>query len=117
MEPNISATPSSPVADANGRPDVDEPGPALSENGYATAFAAVGHPASLPRTNGHTNGHGAARTNGHHARVAVESPAPAASRWRALAGPVKNGVAGRYMAAPHAVDLAAHDGFYQRIGK
>jgi len=115
MEPNISATPSSPVADANGRPAVDEHRPVTGENGY-TAPAANGSQAILARTNGRTNGHGTAHTNGH-ARVAFQTPERGATGWRALAGPVRAGVAGGYAAAPSAAAPIARDGFYRRYGK
>src|SRR5262245_47674990 len=116
MEPNISATPSSPVADANGRPTVDEHRPIPGENGYA-APAANGSQAILAQTNGLTNGHGSAHTNGRsHSRVAIETPARAAA-WRALAGPVRSGVSGGYAAAPSAVAPVERDGFYRRSGK
>src|SRR5262245_8603243 len=102
MEPNISATPSSPVADANGRPAVDEHRPITGENGYA-APAANASEAVLARTNGRTNGHGSAHTNGHaHSRVAIETPARGPAAWRALAGPVRSGVSGGYAAVPSA---------------
>src|SRR5262245_6018363 len=117
MEPNISATPSSPVADAKGRPAVDEPRPIPGENGHAVP-AANGSQAVLARTNGRTNGHGSAHTNGHaHARVAIETPERGATGWRALAGPVRAGVAGRYAAAPSAAAPIERDGFYRRYGK
>src|SRR5262245_22311695 len=117
MEPNISATPSSPVADANGRPEVKEPRSVTGENGYA-AKPANGSQAVLARTNGHANGHGSAHSNGHaHARVAVESPARTSAPWRALAGPVQSDVAGRYSMAPATTLPVAGDGFYTRFGK
>ena len=115
MEPNISATPSSPVADANGRPVVDEPRPISGENGYA-APAANGSQAILARTNGHTNGHGPAHTNGHaHTRVALEAPARAA--WRALSGPVRAGVSAGYAVASNTASAVEREGFYRRYGK
>jgi lipopolysaccharide/colanic/teichoic acid biosynthesis glycosyltransferase len=118
MEPNISATPSSPVADANGRPVVNEPRPIAGENGLTANGAANGSAAILARTNGRTNGHGSAHSNGHaHARVAVDTPARGGTAWRPLAGPVRAGVSGGYAAAPSAATAVTRDGFYQRYGK
>jgi lipopolysaccharide/colanic/teichoic acid biosynthesis glycosyltransferase len=117
MEPNISATPSSPVADANGRPAVDEQSPTVAENGYAATLAAFGGSAPTARSaNGHTNGNGIAHANGHaHGRM-IEST-PGAAPWHALAGLVRSGVAARGYAASPATEAHPQEGFYQRFGK
>ena len=124
MEPNISATSSSPVADANGRPAVDEPSRATrSENGYEALGAhrgqtTVSHAVAVP-ANGHANGRANGGTNGHaHARTAIEPAGAGAAPWRALAGPVRVGLTGGgYVSARPAVATEHGDGAYRRWGK
>ena len=124
MEPNISASTSSPLADANGRPAVDEPSrPTFVESGYAAMATALGGAAvqigsanghGNGNGNGHANGHAHSHTNGHAATGTLTRPAPF---WGALAGPVRSVPATGYRAAAAGRVAAGGDGVYQRWGK
>ncbi len=108
MEPDITLISSAPVTDANGRPVVDEHAHAgVSGIGFTPGVL----PAAPLRTNGHGHSH-------DHAPLLIESLAPAAPPWRAMAGPARTTlVAGGYASAPVVTAPAPGGDLYQRFGK